>query len=78
MLPTAWNSVLGIMKGKQPQDYLPPYWAEMFINMVGREPLSLPDIEMKQGVQTKKRITGELAQTLEGLKGRISKIHGIF
>jgi acetoin utilization protein AcuC len=78
VVPAAWNSVLTIMKGGHPQDYLPPYWAEMFINMVGGEPLSLPDIELKVGEQTKKRLTGELAQTLSGLKGRLSQIHRIF
>jgi acetoin utilization protein AcuC len=78
VVPAAWNSVLGLMKGAPLQDYLPPYWAEMFINLTGGEPLSLPDIELKVGELTKKRLTGELAQTLDGLKGKLSQIHGIF
>jgi acetoin utilization protein AcuC len=78
VVPTAWNSVLGLMKGAPLQDYLPPYWAEMFVNLTGGEPLSLPDIELKVGQLTKKRMEGELTQTLSGLKGRLSQIHGIF
>jgi acetoin utilization protein AcuC len=78
VVPVAWASVLHLMRKEPLPEYLPPYWAEMFINMVGREPLSLPDIEMKVGNETKKRISAELHVTLCGLKGLLSSIHGIF
>jgi hypothetical protein len=50
----------------------------MFTNVVGREPLALPDIEINVGTQTKKRITAELSLTVQGLKDNLSAIHGIF
>jgi acetoin utilization protein AcuC len=78
VVPTAWTGVLHLMRKEPLPEYLPPYWAEMFINMVGREPLSPPDIEMRVGVETKKRISAELQMTLCGLKGLLSGIHGIF
>jgi acetoin utilization protein AcuC len=78
VVPVAWTSVLHLMRKEPLPEYLPPYWAEMFINMVGREPLSLPDIEMKVGNETKKRISVELHVTLCGLKGLLSSIHGTF
>jgi acetoin utilization protein AcuC len=78
VVPVAWTSVLHLMEKEPLPEYLPPYWAEMFINIVGREPLSLPDIEMRVGNETKKRISAELQVTLCGLKGLLSGIHGIF
>lgn len=48
------------------------------MNLVGREPLELPDIDMKIGLQTKKRITAELSGTLQGLKDKLSEVHKIF
>ncbi len=76
VVPVAWTSVLHIMRDETLPEYLPPYWAEMFINVVGNEPLSLPDINMKVGSETKKRISAELSGTLGGLKGLLSGIHG--
>lgn len=78
VVPVAWASVLHLMRGEPPPEYLPPYWVEFFMNYVGSEPLTLPDIEMKVGNETKKRIAAELSETLQGLKGRLSEIHGIF
>lgn len=78
VVPVAWTSVLHLMRNEPLPEYLPPYWAEMFINMVGNEPLSLPDINMKVGNETKKRISAELCRTLGDLKGLLSNIHGIF
>ncbi|MDM7911631.1 MAG: acetoin utilization protein AcuC [Methanotrichaceae archaeon] len=78
VVPVAWTSVLHIMRDEPLPEYLPPYWAELFINLVGREALSLPDINMKVGNETKKRISAELNETLDGLKGMLSDIHGLF
>jgi acetoin utilization protein AcuC len=78
VVPVAWTSVLHLMRGEPPPEYLPPYWVEFFMNLVGREPLTLPDIEMKIGIETKKRIRAELSETLQGLKGMLTEIHGIF
>jgi hypothetical protein len=57
---------------------LPICWSEMFINFVGQEPLSLPDIPIKIGEETQKRIAAELNETLRGLKKLLSEINGIF
>jgi acetoin utilization protein AcuC len=78
VVPVAWTSVLHIMRDEPLPEYLPPYWAELFINLVGREALSLPDINMKVGNETKKRISAELNKTLGGLKEMLSDIHGLF
>jgi acetoin utilization protein AcuC len=78
VVPAAFASVLQLMRGEAPAEYLPPYWVEMFTNVVGREPLALPDIEINVGIQTKKRITGELSLIVQGLKDNLSAIHGIF
>lgn len=78
VVPVAWTSVLHIMRGEPLPEYLPPYWVEFFTNLVGSEPLTLPDIEMNVGKETKKRITAELSETLKGLKGKLSEIHKIF
>ena len=40
------------------------------MNLVEREPLSLPDIEIKVGSETKKRITAELETDLAGAEGK--------
>jgi len=45
---------------------------------VEREPLSLPDIEIKVGTETKKRITAELELTLQGLKEKVNENHKVF
>jgi len=66
------------MRGEKLPEYLPPYWVEFFMNLVGREPLVLPDIEIKVGSETKKRITAELELTLEGLKEKVNEIHKVF
>jgi hypothetical protein len=50
----------------------------MFNNFVGGEPLCLPDIEIKLGKETRKKISTELVDTICGLKSRLSNIHGIF
>ena len=78
VVPVAWASVLSIMRGDVLPEYLPPYWVEFFMNLTDREPLALPDIEMKVGKETKKRITLELATTLQGLKEKINEIHKVF
>ncbi len=78
VVPVAWASVLYIMKKEPLPEFLPPYWVELFTNTVGREPLYPPDIEMKVGSETKKRISSELQATISGLKGLLSGIHGIF
>jgi acetoin utilization protein AcuC len=78
VVPVAWASVLHLMRGERPAEYLPPYWVEFFMNLVGREPLSLPDIEMKVREQTKKRISAELDKTLLGLKAKANEIHKVF
>jgi len=75
VVPVAWASVLHLMRHEPLQEYLPLYWAELFSNVVGREPLTLPDIEMKPGKETQKRITNELSQTLQNLKRIHSAIH---
>ena len=48
------------------------------MNLVEREPLALPDIEIKVGSETKKRITAELELTLQGLKEKVNEIHKVF
>jgi len=79
VVPTAWTSVLHLMRNEPLAEYLSPYWVELFTNLVGREPLSLPDMEMKPGKETQKRITSELSRTLQELKRQHSAIHpGIF
>jgi acetoin utilization protein AcuC len=79
VVPVAWASVLRLMRDESLPEYLPPYWAEMFSNLVGREPLGLPDIEMKPGKATQKRITAELCGTLQELKKVHTAIHpGMF
>ena len=78
VLPLAWTSVVHLMRKEPLPLYLSPYWVEMFTNFVGGEPLCLPDIEIKLGNVTKKRISTELADTICGLKGILSDIHGIF
>jgi acetoin utilization protein AcuC len=75
VVPVAWASVLHLMRHEPLPEYLPPYWVELFSNVVGREPLTLPDIEMKPGKETQKRITSELSQTLQNLKRIHSAIH---
>ena len=70
VVPVACASVLHLMRGEPLPEYLPPYWVEFFMNLVEREPLSLPDIEIKVGSETKKRITAELDLTLAGAEGK--------
>jgi len=76
--PVAWTSVLHLMRGEALPEFLPPYWVEFFMNLVGREPLTLPDIDIKIGVETKKRITAELDRTLKDLKERVNGIRKIY
>jgi acetoin utilization protein AcuC len=78
VVPVAFSSVLHLMRGEPLAEYMPPCWVEFFMNLVEREPLSLPDIEITVGMQTKKRITAELELTLQGLKEKINEIHKIF
>ncbi len=78
VVPVAWTSVLQLMRDEPLPEYLPPYWVEFFMNLTDREPLSLPDIEMKIGRETQKRIDAELAGTLHGLKDKIDEIHLVF
>ncbi|OPY49155.1 MAG: Histone deacetylase domain protein [Methanosaeta sp. PtaU1.Bin112] len=78
VVPVAFASVLHLMRGEQLPEYLPPCWVEFFSNLVDREPLSPPDIEIKVGNETKKRITAELDVTLQGLKEKINEIHRVF
>ena len=79
VVPVAWASVLRLMRDEPLPEYLPPYWVELFTNLVGREPLSLPDIDIKPGKETQKRIAAELSATLRELKRIHSAIHpGIF
>jgi acetoin utilization protein AcuC len=78
VVPVAWASVLHLMRGERLPEYLPPYWVEFFMNLVGREPLVLPDIEIKVGSETRKRITAELELTLQGLKEKVNEIHKVF
>lgn len=78
VVPTAWTSILHIMRGEPLPEYLPPYWVELFMNLTGHEPLSHPDIDMKVGPNTEERINKELSVTLQGLKEIFREIHGLF
>jgi acetoin utilization protein AcuC len=78
VVPVAFASVLHLMRGESLPGYLPPCWVEFFMNLVGREPLSLPDIEIRVGSETKKRITAELEMTLQGLQEKVNEIHKVF
>jgi acetoin utilization protein AcuC len=78
VVPVAWASVLCILRGQPLPEYLPPYWVEFFMNLTGREPLGLPDIEMRAGKETQKRITVELDAMLVGLKELINAVHAVF
>lgn len=78
VVPVAWASVLHLLRGEILPEYLPPYWVEFFMNLVGREPLTLPDIEINVGSETKKRINAELDVTLQGLKEKVNEIHKVF
>jgi acetoin utilization protein AcuC len=75
VVPAAWASVLNLMRDEPPIEYLPPYWVELFTNEVGYVPLSLPDMDIKLGKETQKRVSAELAETLKSLKMIHSKIH---
>lgn len=78
VVPLAWTVVFQTMRGGTVPEYLPPCWSEMFTNFVGQEPLSLPDVPIKIGEETQKRISAELNETLLGLKKLLSEIDGIF
>nr|HPM25913.1 acetoin utilization protein AcuC [Methanothrix sp.] len=78
VVPVAWASVLHLMRGEGMPEYLSPYWVEFFINLVGREPLSPPDIEINVGEQTRIRITAELERTLQALKEKVNGIYKVF
>lgn len=78
VVPVAFAGVLQLMRKEPPAEYLPPCWVEFFRNLVEREPLALPDIEIKVGAGTKKRITAELELTLQGLKEKVNEIHRVF
>jgi acetoin utilization protein AcuC len=75
VVPTAWTCALTIMRGDPLPEYLPPYWVELFSNVVGYVPLSYPDLDVEPGKETQKRISAELAETLENLSRVHSKIH---
>ena len=78
VVPVAWASVLHLMRGEGMPEYLSPYWVEFFMNLVGREPLSPPDIEINVGEQTRIRITAELEKTLQALKEKVNEIYKVF
>jgi acetoin utilization protein AcuC len=78
VVPVAFACVLHLMIGEPLPEYLPPCWVEFFMNLVDREPLSLPDIEIKVGTQTRKRIAAELEATVQGLKKKVNGIHNVF
>ena len=78
VVPVAWASVLHLMRGEALPEYLPPYWVEFFMNLVGREPLSPPDMEIKVGEQTRIRINAELERTLQALKEKVNGVYKIF
>ncbi|MDD1734821.1 MAG: acetoin utilization protein AcuC, partial [Methanothrix sp.] len=78
VVPVAWASVLHLMRGEALPEYLPPYWVEFFMNLVGREPLSPPDMEIKVGEQTRIRINAELERTLQALKEKVNEVYKIF
>lgn len=78
VVPIAWAGVMHIMRDEPLPEYLPPYWVEFFINLVDSEPLCLPDIDIKVGNETLKRINVELAETIQALKSRLSMVHKIF
>ncbi len=79
VVPSAWNCALHIMRGEPLPEYLPPYWVELFSNVVGYVPLSYPDMDIKPGEETQKRISAEIARTLQNLSRVHSKIHpGLF
>ncbi|MGB7544072.1 MAG: acetoin utilization protein AcuC, partial [Methanothrix sp.] len=78
VVPVAWASVLHLMRGEALPEYLPPYWVEFFMNLVGREPLSPPDMEVKVGEQTRIRINAELERTLQALKEKVNGVYKIF
>ena len=75
VVPPAWTAALHLMRGEEPTEYLPPYWVELFSNVVGYVPLSYPDLEMSPGIETQKRVSAELAETLKELTRVHSKIH---
>ena len=78
VVPVAWASALHLMRGEGMPEYLSPYWVEFFINLVGREPLSPPDIEINVGEQTRIRITAELERTLQALKEKVNAIYKVY
>jgi acetoin utilization protein AcuC len=63
------------MRGEEPTECLPPYWVELFSNVVGYVPLSYPDIDLPIGTETEKRVSLELASTMKRLKGVYARIH---
>ncbi|VVB71887.1 Histone deacetylase domain protein [uncultured archaeon] len=75
VVPAAWTGVLHLMRGEPPCEYLPPSFVEFFSNEVGYVPISLPDMDIKLGKETQKRVSAELAETLQSLKAVHSRIH---
>lgn len=75
VVPAAWSSALHLMRNEPPSEFLPPYFVELFSNEVGYVPLSYPDVDMKLGEETQKRVSNELERTLENLKRIHSEIH---
>ena len=75
VVPAAWSCALHLMRNEPPAEYLPPYFVELFTNEVGYVPLSYPDIEMKLGEETQKRISNDLGRTLDDLRKIHNRIH---
>ena len=66
----AWASVLSLMRGEVLPEYLPPYWVEFFMNLTDREPLALPDIEMKVGKEYRKKNNNRAGRNTAGIEGK--------
>lgn len=77
VVPLAWAMAFQIMRGKE-MPPLPCRFVELFENVTGLEPLSLPDAGPVMRPGSRKMIMAELDETLSGLKAVLNSIHGIF
>lgn len=76
VVPLAWAMAFQLLKGEEMPEKLPQWWIDAIMNMVGRPPLSLPDLAIRLDDDTERRIREELAETLADLKVGLSDIHG--
>ncbi len=78
LVPLAWAIAFQVITGETIPDALPTWWVEFCRTMLGRSRESLVDISPKIRSEEKEQISSELEDTINGLKGILSDIHGVF